>query len=60
LRIVPPDQEVLRLTHQMLAESSQIVNFLPLGRDKCLRISPRQHQRIAVQQTVKQVERIRA
>jgi Protein of unknown function (DUF4238) len=29
VRIIPPDQEVLRLTHQMLAESSQIVNFLP-------------------------------
>jgi hypothetical protein len=31
---------------------------LPLSRDACLRISPRQHQRIAVQQTAKQVERI--
>jgi hypothetical protein len=103
VRIIPPDQEVLRLSFTMLAESSQIVNFLPwtlltategmficsdrpltmydqdppypfsapawasspvvestlpLSRDKCLRISPRQHQRIAVQQTVKQVERI--
>ncbi len=103
VRIIPPDQEVLRLSHQMLAESSQIVNFLPwtllkategffvcsdrpltmhdptppypfsapawmssemveatlpLSRDACLRISPRQHQRIAVQPTAKQVERI--
>ena len=101
--IVPPDQEVLQLSFQMLAESSQIVNFLPwtlltategvficsdrpltmydrtprypfsapawmsspmveatlpLGRHACLRISPRQHQRIAVQPTAKQVERI--
>lgn len=103
LRIIPPDQEVLQLSFQMLAESSQIVNFLPwtllkategvficsdrpltmydrtppypfsapawmsspmveatlpLSRNACLRISPRQHQRIAVQQTAKQVERI--
>jgi hypothetical protein len=103
VRIIPPDQEVLRLSHQMLAESSQIVNFLPwtlltategfficsdrpltmhdptppypfsapawmssemveatlpLSRDKCLRISPRQHKRIAVQPTAKQVDRI--
>jgi hypothetical protein len=103
VRIIPPDQEVLQLSFQMLAESSQIVNFLPwtllkategtficsdrpqtmydptppysfsapawmssemveatlpLSRDACLRISPRQHQRIAVQQTAKQVERI--
>jgi hypothetical protein len=29
VRIIPPDQEVLRLSFTMLAESSQVVNFLP-------------------------------
>jgi hypothetical protein len=103
VRIVPPDQEVLRLSFTMLAESSQVVNFLPwtlltategaficsdrpltmydptplypfsapawmssemveatlpLGRSACLRISPRQRERIAVKPTAKQVERI--
>ncbi len=103
VRIVPPDQEVMRLSFQTIAELSQVVNFLPwtllkatenvficsdrpltmydrtppypfsapawmsspmveatlpLSRDACLRISPRQHQRIAVQQTTNQVERI--
>jgi hypothetical protein len=103
VRIIPPDQEVLQLSFQMLAESSQIVNFLPwtllkategtficsdrpltmydltppypfsapawmssemveatlpLSRDACLRISPRQRERIAVKPTTMQVERI--
>ena len=103
VRIIPPDQEVLRLSFTMLAESSQVVNFLPwtlltategtficsdrpltmydptprypfsapawmsspmvestlpLGRSACLRISPRQRERIAVKPTAKQVERI--
>ncbi len=103
VRIIPPDQEVLRLSFTMLAESSQIVNFLPwtlltategaficsdrpltmydqippypfsapawmsspvveatlpLSRNACLRISPRQRERIAIKPTAKQVERI--
>jgi hypothetical protein len=101
--IKPPDQEVLTLSLNMLAEMSQFVNALPwtvlqatdgmficsdrpltmhdptprypfsapgwmsspmveatmpLGRSACLRISPRQRERIAVQQTAKQVDRI--
>ena len=103
VRIIPPDQEILRLSHQMLAESSQIANFLPwtlltategvficsdrpltmydrtppypfsapawmsspmveatlpLSRDACLRIGPNQRERIGLQRTAKQVERI--
>jgi uncharacterized protein DUF4238 len=103
VRIEPPDQEVLTLSLNMLAEVSQLVNALPwtflrategaficsdrpltmhdptppyrwsapgwlsspmveatmpLGRSSCLRISPAQHQRIAVRPTTKQVERI--
>ena len=101
--IEPPDQEVLTLSLNMLAEVSQTINALPwvllqategaficsdrpltmhdptppypfsapgwlsspmvestipLSRRACLRISLRQRERIAVQQTTKQVERI--
>jgi len=39
--------------------SSEMVEAtLPLGRSACLRISPRQRERIAVRPTAKQVERI--
>lgn len=103
MRIEPPDQEVLTLLLNMLAETSQLVNVLPwtllqategaficsdrpltmydptppypwcapgwlsspmveatmpLSRGSCLRISPGQHQRFAVRQTAKQVDRI--